>query len=83
MSGRCPAIQTNRRVPDFDCKLGHGHGQAHIDQRSGTRWGEGQVPRGMRRHYMKKYANPKLHRHSQLGVSIARKNALAAPKKGK
>lgn len=60
---RCIATWINRRVSDFECRLTTGH-TVHVDPRTGTRWGDGSVPRGMRRRYAKKYANRKLHRHS-------------------
>lgn len=62
----CPAIQTNRRAADFTCRLDQGHGQAHVDPVTGTRWGEGSVPRGMRRRGYQKYANRKLTRFGKV-----------------
>lgn len=59
---RCTARQVNRRVPDFECKLQEGAHNIHVDPRTDERWSEGGPPRGMRRKYTKKYANPKLHR---------------------
>lgn len=55
----CGARQVNSRAPDFTCRGGAGH-TVHVDPATGTRWGNGSVPRGMRRRGYKKYANPKL-----------------------
>jgi hypothetical protein len=43
----CEAYQVNRRVPDFHCMIKQGHGGPHL-AKDGTRWGVGQIPRGMR-----------------------------------
>ena len=41
----CEEWQENRRVPDFTCNLRAGHGDAHTDPRTGTRWrGRGMRP---------------------------------------
>jgi len=59
---RCSARFTNRRVPDFECRLDEGNHTIHVDPKTGTRWGDGGPPRGMRRKYEKKYANTKIYR---------------------
>lgn len=66
-ASRCTAIQANRRVPDFDCRIvtgaGQTHGKVHVDSRTGTHWGEGQKPRGWNSRWTgKRYGNPKLAR---------------------
>lgn len=65
---RCTAVWTNRQVPDFECKLTAAH-SIHVDPKTGTRWGDGSVPRGMRRKGYKKYANVKLSRQSAVAVA--------------
>ena len=58
----CAAVQVNRRVPDFACSVAAGH-TIHVDPRTGTRWGDGQYPRGWNRKWSRrKYANPKTAR---------------------
>lgn len=44
---RCEAIQINKHVPDFRCKLDDGHGNSHIDPLTGQAWKFPELPYGM------------------------------------
>ena len=67
----CAAVHTNRRVPDFHCKILVAH-SIHVDPRTGERWGAGDRPRGWNKRWeLKRYANSKLHRASRLGNRTA------------
>jgi hypothetical protein len=57
VKGRCIATQTNRKVPDFQCKLEASGHNVHIDPRTGERWGDGMLPRGMWRKWKNKKYN--------------------------
>lgn len=62
---RCAAHQSNRKAPDFYCTLKSSAHNIHVDPRTGTRWGDGSLPRGWNRKWSeKKYANSKLQRRS-------------------
>lgn len=66
MAKTCTATQANRRAPDLRCGLAESAHTVHVDPATGTRWGSGGPPRGMRRKGYKKYANAKLVRRSRV-----------------